>query len=329
MEIVIAAAILVGALLLLAASRPSSFRVHRTTLIQARPETVYAILQDFRKFGAWSPWEKLDPAMTKTCSGQGQGAVYEWEGNRKAGAGRMEITAAVAPSRITIQLDFFRPIKNRNLTEFILEGQDHATLVTWTMEGPQSFIGKMMGLFVNLERMIGSDFEAGLANLRDLAQGDGDTEPALRMPTLEHLPPIQTPASPFRHLPTIARILLGLLFFITGLNGFLNFLPQPKAPMPEGAAALAGAMMKSGYLFRLVMATQLVSGALLLSNRFVPLALALLAPVVVNILAFHVFLAPSGTGLAIVVVALELYLAWAYRKAFRPMLAPKEFPTGH
>lgn len=123
-----------------------------------------------------------------------------------------------------------------------------------------------------------------------------------------------------RHIPTVGRILMGLLFFVTGLNGFLNFIPQPKAPMPQAAADFAGALIKSGYLFRLVMTTQLLSGVLLLMNRFVPLALALLAPVVVNIVAFHVFLAPSGLGLAIFVLVLELYLAWAYRGAYRSML---------
>jgi uncharacterized membrane protein YphA (DoxX/SURF4 family) len=123
-----------------------------------------------------------------------------------------------------------------------------------------------------------------------------------------------------RLLPTAARILMGLLFFVTGLNGFLDSLPQPAAPMPEGAMAFAGAMMKTGYLFQLVAGTQLLVGALLLVNRFVPLALALLAPVVVNIVAFHAFLAPSGLGLAVGVLALELYLAWSYREAFRPML---------
>jgi hypothetical protein len=126
-----------------------------------------------------------------------------------------------------------------------------------------------------------------------------------------------------RHLPTVARSLLGLLFLVTGLNGFLDFLPQPTTPMPEGALAFAGAMLKTGYLFPLVMGTQLVSGALLLANRFVPLGLALLAPVVVNILAFHLFLAPTGLGVAVVVLALELYLAWSYRRAFRPMLAAR------
>jgi len=126
-----------------------------------------------------------------------------------------------------------------------------------------------------------------------------------------------------RHLPTVARILLGLLFLVTGLNGFLNFLPQPTTPMPEGALAFAGAMMNTGYLFPLVMGTQLISGACLLANRFVPLGLTLLAPVAVNILAFHLFLAATGLGVAVAVVALELYLAWTYRRAFLPMLAAR------
>jgi uncharacterized membrane protein YphA (DoxX/SURF4 family) len=129
-----------------------------------------------------------------------------------------------------------------------------------------------------------------------------------------------------RHLPTTGRLLMGLLFFVTGLNGFLNFLPQPSTPMPEGAVAFGGALMKTGYLFQLLKGTELVVGALLLSNRFVPLALALIAPVIVNIFAFHAFLAPSGVGLAVVLLVLEAYLAWAYRNAFRPMLAIRAAP---
>jgi hypothetical protein len=126
-------------------------------------------------------------------------------------------------------------------------------------------------------------------------------------------------------LTAAARILMGLLFTVTGLNGFLNFLPQP-ASMPEGAAAFATAMVKTGYLFHLAMGTQLVAGALLLSNRFVPLALALIAPVIVNIIAFHLFLAPSGIVPGAVALMLELYLAWSYRSAFRPMLAMRAAP---
>ena len=131
-----------------------------------------------------------------------------------------------------------------------------------------------------------------------------------------------------RYLPMIGRIVLGLLFCVTGLNGFLNFLPQPATPMPEGALAFAGAMLKTGYLFPLVMGTQLIAGVMLLANRFVPLALSLLAPVVVNIFAFHAFLAPSGLGVAGVVLVLEISLAWSYRKAYRPMLRMRATPGG-
>jgi uncharacterized membrane protein YphA (DoxX/SURF4 family) len=129
-----------------------------------------------------------------------------------------------------------------------------------------------------------------------------------------------------RHLPAVARILMGLMFFVFGLNGFLNFIPQPKTPMPDGAVAFVGALLKTGYMFPLIMGTQLIVGTLLLLNRFVPLALALLAPIIVGIVTFHLFLAPSGMGPAVVVLVLELYLAWAYRRAFRPMLALRTTP---
>src|SRR6058998_1069741 len=134
------------------------------------------------------------------------------------------------------------------------------------------------------------------------------------------------PKSFARHLPTIARSLMGLMFFVFGLNGFLHFIPQPKEAMPEGAVAFAGALMKTGYMFPLVSGTQVLVGALLLLNRFVPLALALIAPIIVGIVTFHIFLAPSGMMPAAVVLVLELYLAWAYRDAFRPMLAPRATP---
>ncbi len=120
---------------------------------------------------------------------------------------------------------------------------------------------------------------------------------------------------------------MGLLFFVFGLNGFLNFIPQPKTPMPEGAVSLLGGFMKSGYMFPLIFGTQLMVGVMLLANRFVPLALALIAPVIVNIIAFHLFLEPSGIAPGAVVLALEAYLAWAYRQAYRPMLAPRATPA--
>jgi uncharacterized membrane protein YphA (DoxX/SURF4 family) len=141
--------------------------------------------------------------------------------------------------------------------------------------------------------------------------------------------PDQTTKTRTPILPTIARILLGLGFTVFGLNGFLHFIPEPKTPMPEGAAAFAGAMFKTGYMFQLVAGTQLVSGVLLLLNLFVPLALVLLMPVLVNIIAFHLFLAPAPSAFApgVVFMFLELYLAWVYRKAYCPMLRMRVRPN--
>lgn len=131
-----------------------------------------------------------------------------------------------------------------------------------------------------------------------------------------------------RYLPIIARILLGLIFFVFGLNGLFPFIPQPKDPMPAGAMAFATAMIQTGYMFKLVAATQTLAGFLLLINRFVPLALTLLAPVLVNIILFHAFLAPSPAAFTpgVIALILELYLAWSYRSAFRSMLAAKVTP---
>ena len=132
-----------------------------------------------------------------------------------------------------------------------------------------------------------------------------------------------------RYLPAVGRCAMGFIFCLAGLDGFLHFMPQPDpAGAPEAAMALGAAFFKSGYLCPLISGTELVAGALLLSNRFVALALTLIAPVVVNILAFHAFLAPTGLGMAIALVMIELYLAWTYRAAFRPLLAvraPRSF----
>lgn len=122
-----------------------------------------------------------------------------------------------------------------------------------------------------------------------------------------------------RIAPHAARILLGLLFFVFGLNGFVGFLPQP--PVPPEAGAFLGGLAATGYMFPLIKGTEVVAGLMLLSNRFVPLALVLLAPVIVNIVAFHAALAPAGLAVALVALALELALAWSYRASFRSVLA--------
>jgi len=130
-----------------------------------------------------------------------------------------------------------------------------------------------------------------------------------------------------RYLPLVARILLGLLFLIMGLNGFFYFIPTPKTPMPAEAIAFAMALEKTGYMNQLVSGTQVIVGVLLLLNIFVPLALALIAPVIVNIIAYHVFLDFNMIAPGAVVAILEIYLAWAYRKAFLPMLIMRAIPN--
>jgi uncharacterized membrane protein YphA (DoxX/SURF4 family) len=145
--------------------------------------------------------------------------------------------------------------------------------------------------------------------------------------TIQALAPTLTttaaPRSITRHAAAAARVLLGLVFFVCGLDGFLHFLPQPTEPPSEGAMAFAVALLRSGYMFPLIKGTEVAAGALLLANRFVPLALVVIAPVIVNIFAFHAFLAPSGLVLASVLVALELVLAWIHRSAYRPLLAAR------
>lgn len=128
-----------------------------------------------------------------------------------------------------------------------------------------------------------------------------------------------------RYAPAAGRIVLGLIFVVFGLNGFLNFLPQP--PVPAAAMQFAGALFQSGYFFPMLKTIEVVAGALLLANVFAPLALALLAPIVVNIVAFHAFLAPAGMPIAVLVLALEIGSAWTYRDAFRSMLRVRVSPT--
>ena len=164
--------IIIGAVLVYAATRPDSMHVERAARIKAAPDTIFPLINDFHNWVGWSPYEKLDPAMKKTYSGapKGVGAVYEWKGNSKAGQGRMEITNASPPSRIAIKLDFLKPFAVHNAAIFTLMPQGDSTTVTWAMDGPTPYVAKLMGVFVNMDTMIGRDFEAGLANLKAIAE---------------------------------------------------------------------------------------------------------------------------------------------------------------
>ncbi|MFJ3052687.1 MULTISPECIES: SRPBCC family protein [Pseudomonas nitroreducens/multiresinivorans group] len=162
----------VAVVLVLAANRPGTFRVERSLRIQAPPERVQGYIEDFHQWRQWSPYEKLDPDMQRTFSGaeKGRGAVYAWAGNSKAGAGRMEIVENDPGSRTTLALEFLKPFKASNTAEFTLVPRDGGTEVTWAMFGPVPFVAKIMHLFIDVDSMVGKDFEAGLANLKVLAE---------------------------------------------------------------------------------------------------------------------------------------------------------------
>ena len=171
-KIAIAVVVLLAALLIYAATQPDTFRIQRATSIKAPPEKIFAVLNDFMRWEAWSPWEKKDPAMKRTFSAvtSGKGAVYAWEGNSDVGHGRMEIAESVAPSKVAIKLDFVKPFETHNMVEFTLEPKGDSTNVTWAMQGPMPYISKLITVFVNMDSMVGKDFEAGLANLKAVAE---------------------------------------------------------------------------------------------------------------------------------------------------------------
>ena len=166
--ITIIVVVLIAALLVYAATRPDTFRVQRATNIKATSEKIFALIDDFHSWGSWSPYEEKDPAMKRTYSGaaNGKGAVYEWEGNNEVGKGRMAITESSPPSKVMIKLDFVKPFETHNIVDFTLEPKVDFTKVTWDMHGPAPFISKVIGIFINMDSMIGKDFETGLANLK-------------------------------------------------------------------------------------------------------------------------------------------------------------------
>ncbi|ANT49072.1 SRPBCC family protein [Mesorhizobium amorphae] len=159
---------IVAAVLLYAATRPNDFVVSRSASIKAPAEVIFPLINDFRRWPSWSPYEKLDPDMKRTLSGaeSGKGAAYAWQGNSKAGVGRMEITNSVPSSLVALKLDFEKPFRANNTVDFTLTPSGEDTTVSWAMRGGRPFIAKLMGLFMNFDTLIGRDFEAGLANLK-------------------------------------------------------------------------------------------------------------------------------------------------------------------
>ena len=165
-------ALAIAAVLVLAAMKPDVFRVQRVASIKAPPEKVFALINDFKRWDAWSPWEKKDPAMKRSFSAvtSGKGASYAWEGNKDVGQGSMEITHSAPPFVIGIKLDFVTPFEAHNLVDFTLQAKGDATEVTWRMAGDTPYFAKIIHVFINMDSMVGKDFEAGLANLKSIAE---------------------------------------------------------------------------------------------------------------------------------------------------------------
>ena len=175
LAIVLAVAIAVAIVLILAATKPDSFSVQRSVMVKAPAEKIFPLISNFHQWANWSPWEGKDPAMKRTFSGpeSGKGAAYAWDGNKNVGSGRMEILDASSPSKIVIKLDFFKPFEGHNTAEFSMRPESEAgpaTNINWLMHGQAPFMHRLMQVFMNFDKMIGKDFEAGLARLKTLAE---------------------------------------------------------------------------------------------------------------------------------------------------------------
>lgn len=177
MVVTIFLVVLIAVLVLLtyAATRPNQFRLERQTTVVAPANRVFSLIDDFKQWQAWSPWEGLDPELRRTYSGSehGKGAAYAWEGNSKVGAGRMTIVESHPDRRVTVDLEFIRPFTARNTAVFTLEPHGNAIDVTWAMFGPAPFMRRVMGIFLNFDSLIGKDFEKGLAQLKKQAEQTG------------------------------------------------------------------------------------------------------------------------------------------------------------
>ena len=170
--IAVVLAVAIAIVLILAAIKPATFGVQRAIAMKAPAEKIFPLINDFHRWADWSPYENKDPAMKRSYSGaeSGKGAVYGWEGNSNVGSGRMEILDASVPSKILIKLDFFKPFECHNTAEFTMLPQGDDAKLSWVMRGPAPFISKLMQVFMNLDHMVGKDFEVGLANLKRLTE---------------------------------------------------------------------------------------------------------------------------------------------------------------
>jgi uncharacterized protein YndB with AHSA1/START domain len=173
LKILIPVAVIVLGFLVVVAMQPADFRVTRTATIAAPAAAVFAQVNDSHNWQAWSPWEKMDPAMKRTYEGApvGRGAIYAWVGNKEVGEGRMTVTESRPNELIRIKLEFVKPFRATNVAEFSFEPRGDQTAVTWTMTGEKNFLTKAIHLFMNIDRMVGGSFETGLAQMKALVEG--------------------------------------------------------------------------------------------------------------------------------------------------------------
>jgi hypothetical protein len=170
--ILISLAVIIVLFIVIVALQPSEFRVARSTNISAPPSTVFAQVNDFHKWEAWNPWGKNDPAMKQSYEGapSGTGAVYAWAGNKEVGEGRMTIIESRPSDLIRVKLEFFKPFTATNTAEFMFKPEGNQTAVTWSMTGNNNFMAKAIHLFMNMDKMIGGQFEKGLASMKSVAE---------------------------------------------------------------------------------------------------------------------------------------------------------------
>jgi hypothetical protein len=194
-KILIGLAVLVAGFFGYAATQPDNYKVTRKIEIAAPPSTVFSEVNSLKRFGEWSPWEKLDPAMKKSWSGpeSGVGSAYAWEGNDKVGQGKMTIASSETDKKVSYNLEFIKPFASTAVTDMTINGAAAPVTVEWTMTGKQNLMGKAMGVFMNMDKMIGKDFENGLSNLKTVAEKAAKDAAAAPPPAV---PPTDSPAPP-------------------------------------------------------------------------------------------------------------------------------------
>ena len=171
-KILIAVAVIVVVFLVIVALQSKEFRVARSATMAAPPSVVFAQVNDFHKWEAWNPWGKIDPAIKQNYEGAqaGVGAIYTWTGNREVGEGRMTIIESRPSELIRIKMEFFKPFAGNSTAEFTFKPENSQTALTWSMFGANNFMAKAMHLVINMDKMIGGQFDRGLASMKSIVE---------------------------------------------------------------------------------------------------------------------------------------------------------------